>query len=120
MLFFISVALWSLLATAILQAIFHHLMAFRSEWFDTLLAAVLTCGVVGAAYFCANRIFDNLETLRILGSSFAVAFPVGLLAFRWMVKSEERESLSWRVSAGVALVLVAVPLVVMLLVLFAS
>jgi hypothetical protein len=123
MLFLLFTVLWGLVATAILQAVFYHLMDFRSQWFDTLFAAVLTGGVVGAGYFCADRVFDvgaKLGMLKVLGSSFALAFGAGLLAFRFMIKSEAGTYLSWAASAVVTLLLVLPPLLVMFLVLATS
>lgn len=122
MLFLLATSLWGFLATAILHAIFHHLMDFRSQWFDTLFAAVLTGGMVGTTYFCADRVFDvggRLGILKILGLTFLVAFGTGLLAFRFMIKSEAGTFLSWGASAVVTLVLVTLPLLVMFLILVA-
>jgi len=120
MLFLLFTVLWGLLATAILQLIFLQLMDFKSQWFDTLFASALTGGMVGLAYFCADRVFDGNGSFRILRSSFGVAFATGLLAFRWMIKSEAGNFLSWRASAVVTLALVLPPVLVMLLILIAA
>lgn len=120
MFFLFSTVLWGLLAAALLQSIFSHLMDFRAQWFDTLFAAVLTGGLVGAAYFCTDRLFDagsGAGLPRVFGVTFIISFIGSLFAFRFMIKSEAGNFLSWAVAAGVALVLVSAPLAVMFLIL---
>ena len=115
--------IWGLVAAAALQAIFHHLMDFRAQWFDTLFAAVLAGGMFGVANFCTDWIFSagaEPGVFKILGFSFVAAFAVGLLAFRFMIKSEAGNFLSWPISAVVTLVLVCVPVVVRFLIFVAS
>ena len=123
MYFLFFTVVWGLLAAAVLQAIFHHVMDFRAQWFDTLFAAVLAGGMVGVANFCTDWIFSagaEPGLLKILGFDFIVAFAVGLLAFRFMIKSEAGNFLSWGISAAVALGLVAVPLMVRFLMFVAT
>lgn len=115
--------LWGLLATAIIQTIFYHLLDFRCQWFDTLFAAALTCGVSGAAYFCADRMFDagaKLGAFKLLLATFCLGYGAGLLAFRFMIKSEAGTFLSWVTAGLVTLALATPPVLVMSLILIAT
>jgi hypothetical protein len=122
MAFLVVNVLLGFLAAAILQAIFYHLMDFRAQWFDTLFASLLTSGVSGATYFCAEQVFDvgaKSGMFKLLGATLVIACAAGLLAFRFMIKSEAGTYLSWRTSTLISVVLVGPPVLVMSLIMVA-
>ena len=107
------------LGAAVLNAVFRQGLRFRADWTSTFIASMLTCLVTGVVFCCAGLAFrddHDSGTMKVLGTTFAIAFVTGVLAFRLIVKSESGRSLSLLRSVVVSLSLSLPPLVLVSLV----
>lgn len=114
---FLFSVFFGFLSASIVHPVFHRLLRFRAEWHGTFVACMMTSLVCGLTFATASASYDRKSgfySLIVFGTTLAIAFVAGAIAFRLIIRSESGRSLNLLSSAIVSGLMALPPAVLMI------